>query len=428
MLTITPFIFLIFALFCGTAIAYLVGGSAVLGFIVTDNSTFLAALPQRVFSQLDVFAFLAMPLFILVGELMNRGGIADALIRFSLTILGRLKGGLGHVNILTSVFFAGISGSATADAAALGNTLVPIMEKQGYARNYAVAVTAASSIIGPIIPPSIVLIFYGALMNTSVIALFAAGIVPGLLLAAMLMGLNTFFAYRDNHPGGRDAEIPEFIPAFTRALPALSLPVIILSGILFGIMTPAEAAAVAAVVAALVGFLYRELKFSDIVAAAHRTVILTGAIFVILVAIATFGYLSSLEQIPQKLVSSITELGLGATGYLLVVNLVLLVAGMLMDVKAAVALLAPLLVPPALLLGVDPTHMGILVGFNLTVGLLTPPFGGVLLILSTVTNVNYWTIVRAVVPFLIAELIFLGFLIFVPDISLALPRALGYLN
>ncbi len=423
-----PLVFLVVATLCGTAIAYLVGGSAVIGFIISDNSNFLAALPQRVFSQLDVFAFLAMPLFILVGELMNRGGIADALIRFSLTILGRFKGGLGHVNILTSVFFAGVSGSATADAAALGNTLVPVMEKQGYHRNYAVAITAASSIIGPIIPPSIVLIFYGALMNTSVIALFAAGIVPGLLLAVMLMGINAFFAHKDDHPGGRDAEIPDFLPAFTHALPALSLPVIILSGILFGIMTPAEAAAMAAVVAALVGFLYRELKLVDVIAAARRTVILTGAIFVILVAIATFGYLSALEQIPQRLVASIAELGLGQTGYLLVVNLVLLVAGMLMDVKAAVALLAPLLVPPALLLGVDPTHMGILVGFNLTVGLLTPPFGAVLLILSTVTNVNYWVIVRAVVPFLIAELIFLGFLIFVPDISLALPRALGYLS
>lgn len=428
MLTAAPLIFLIISVFCGTAIAYLVGGSAVLGFFAAGDSGYLAALPQRVFSQLDVFAFLAMPLFILVGELMNRGGIATVLIRFSLTILGRFKGGLGHVNILTSVFFAGVSGSATADAAALGNTLVPIMEEQGYSRKYAVAITAASSIIGPIIPPSIVLIFYGALMNTSVIALFAAGIVPGLLLAVMLMVINGFFAHKYDHPGGKGTEIPAFLPAFIHALPALSLPVIILSGILFGIMTPAEAAAVAAIVAALVGFLYRELKFSDVAAAALRTVILTGAIFVILVAIATFGYLSSLEQIPQMLVSSVTSLGLGATGYLLVVNVILLIAGMLMDVKAAVALLAPLLVPPAILLGVDPTHMGILVGFNLTVGLLTPPFGGVLLILSTVTNVNYWTIVRAVLPFLFAELIFLGFLIFVPDISLALPRALGYVS
>ncbi|MCC3306387.1 TRAP transporter large permease [Sneathiella sp. HT1-7] len=424
----TPFLFLVVALISGTAIAYLVGGSAVIGFIVSDNSQFLAALPQRVFSQLDVFAFLAMPLFIFVGELMNRGGIADALIRFSLTILGRFKGGLGHVNILTSVFFAGVSGSATADAAALGNTLVPIMEKEGYPKEYAIAITAASSIIGPIIPPSIILIFYGALMNTSVVALFAAGIVPGLLLAVMLMILNSFFAVKYDHPGGRGSDIPKFFPALSHALPALSLPVIILSGILFGFMTPAEAAALAVVVAALVGFMYRELNVTKVIAAAHRTIILTGAIFVILVAIATFGYLSSLEQIPQLLASSITSMGLGATGYMLVLNLILIIAGMVMDVKAAVALLAPLLVPPALLMGVDPTHMGIVVGFNLTVGLLTPPLGGVLLILSTVTNFNYWSIVRAIIPFLVAELFFLGFLIFVPEISLALPRALGYLG
>ena len=425
---ILPFLFIFATLLSGSAIAYFVGGATIVGFFAQDQTRYLAALPQRAMSQLDVFAFLAMPLFILTGELMNRGGVTQALIRFSLSMLGRFKGGMAHVNILTSVFFAGISGSATADAAALGNTLVPEMERQGYSRDYATAITAASSIIGPIIPPSIILIFYGALLNTSVVALFAAGVVPGLLLAGVLMIVNAIMAHRHGHPGGKGSEIPPFWPSLLQALPALSLPVIILSGILFGFMTPAEAAGVASIAALAVGMFYGKLTRRDVYEALNRTVLLSGAVFIILVAVATFGYLTSVEQLPRKLAELIGEIGLSATGYMIVLNLIFLVAGMIMDVKAAVALLGPLLIPPAIALGVDPVHMGILVGFNLTVGLLTPPLGGVLLILSTVVDIGYWRLVRATLPFLIVELILLAVLIYVPAISLTLPRYLGLIN
>ncbi len=425
---IIPIVFLLATMLSGSAIAYFVGGATILGFVTLDQTRYLAALPQRAMSQLDVFAFLAMPLFILTGELMNRGGVTEALIRFAMSVLGRFKGGMAHVNILTSVFFAGITGSATADAAALGNTLVPEMERQGYSRDYAAAITAASSIIGPIIPPSIILIFYGALLNTSVVALFAAGVVPGLMLAAVLMMVNAFMAHRYDHPGGKGSEIPPFWGSLLNALPALSLPVIILSGILFGFMTPAEAAGVACLAALAVGAFYGRLNVSEVVQALNRTVMLSGAVFIILVAVATFGYLTSVEQLPRQLAALISDLGLGPTGYMVVLNLVFLAAGMVMDVKAAVALLGPLLIPPAIALGVDPVHMGILVGFNLTVGLLTPPMGGVLLILSTVVDIGYWRLVRAVLPFLFVELILLGVLIYVPAISLTLPRYLGLIN
>lgn len=425
---LVPILFLIVSLMAGSAIAYFVGSATIIGFFALGDARYLAALPQRVMGQLDVFAFLAMPLFILTGELMNRGGVTEALIRFSMSMLGRFKGGLGHVNILTSVFFAGVSGSATADAAALGNTLVPEMEKAGYTRDYAAAVTAASSIIGPIIPPSIILIFYGALMGTSVVALFAAGVVPGLLLAAVLMVVNAYMAHKHDHPGGKGAAIPAFFPSLFAALPALTLPVIILSGILFGFMTPAEAAGVAVVAAFIVGLIYRRLTPKDVIESLVRTITLSGAVFIILVAIATFGYLTSIEQMPQKLGAFIGDMGLTATGYLVVLNIIFLLAGMVMDVKAAVALLGPLLIPPAIALGVDPVHMGILVGFNLTVGLLTPPLGGVLLILSTVVNIGYWRLVRAVMPFLVVELILLAVLIYVPALSLSLPRYLGLIN
>lgn len=423
-----PLLFLLLTVLSGGGIAYFVGGATVLAFITEDHARFLAALPQRVMGQLNVFAFLAMPLFILTGELMNRGGVTEALIRFSMSIMGRFKGGLGHVNVLTSVFFAGVSGSATADAAALGNTLVPAMEKEGYSRDYAAAITASSSIIGPIIPPSVILIFYGALMNTSVVALFAAGIVPGLLLAAVLMVINAIIAHRQGHPGGRGAQVPAFFPSLLQALPALSLPLIIMSGILLGVMTPAEAAGVASVAALLVGRFYGKLGLRDVLISLQRTVVLTGAVFIILVAIASFGYLMSIERIPQAMVAWVEAMNLGKMQFLLLLNVIFLLAGMLMDVKAALALLGPLLIPPAILLGVDPTHMGILIGFNLTVGLLTPPLGGVLLILATVLKMDYWRLVRTVLPFLVAELILLAVLILCPEVTLALPRLLGLIN
>ncbi|PKR53014.1 TRAP transporter large permease [Thalassospira marina] len=414
-------------LLSGAAIAYVIGAASILTFILGDQANFMAALPQRLFSQLDVFAFLAMPLFIFAGDLMNRGGIASALIDFSMSLLGRLRGGLGHVNILTSVFFAGVSGSAVSDAAALGNSLVPEMQRRGYSLDYAVAITGASSIIGPIIPPSSILIFYGALMNTSVAALFAAGVVPGLLLAAMLMVMNAFYAWRDDHPGGvgSQADIPPIGKSFMRALPAMTLPVIILGGTLFGVMTPAEAAAVAVAAALVIGLAYRELDREAIRQSAIRTAVMLGALFIILCAISTFSYIAALDRLPQAIAAQITALGLGPLQYLMLVNVVFLIAGMAMDVKAAVALFAPIFVPVALAMGIDPVHLGIVICFNISTGLLSPPIGGVLLILATTCNINYWRLIRATLPFFFAEVALLIVLTFFPAISLALPHALG---
>ncbi|MGB3555979.1 MAG: TRAP transporter large permease [Jannaschia sp.] len=413
------------SLLSGAAIAYVIGAGAVLTFIATGNSNFMAVLPQRLFSQLDVFAFLAMPLFILAGDLMNRGGLAAALIDFSMSLLGRLKGGLGHVNVLTSVFFAGVSGSAVSDAAALGNALVPEMRRRGYPLDYAAAITGASSIIGPIIPPSSILIFYGALMDTSVTALFAAGILPGLLLAAVLMAMNAFFAWRDDHPGGSDQDVPPIGRSFLRALPAMTLPVIILGGTLFGVMTPAEAAGVAVLAALAVGLGSGGLSRADIRASLSRTAVLLGALFIILCAISTFSYIAALEQWPQAIADTVTSWGLGPLQYLMLVNVVFLLAGMAMDVKAAVALFAPIFVPVALAMGIDPVHLGIVICFNITTGLLSPPLGGVLLILATTVGMNYWRLIRATLPFFLAEVALLIVITFVPEISLTLPRALG---
>lgn len=409
----------------GLALAYVIGGAAVLAFVISDNTRYLAVLPQKVFSQISVFSLLAMPLFILAGELMNRGGVTKSLIDLSMALIGRVRGGLGHVNIMTSVFFAGISGSAVADAAALSNTLVPAMRERGYTAEYAGAITAASSIIGPIVPPSIILIFYGALMQTSVAALFVAGILPGLVLAAALFLVNGFYAWRDDHPRVEKGEAPALLPAVFTALPALCLPVIIVGGIVLGWMTPTEAAAVAVLAAVVAAFFYSPLTPTDIWESFSRTAILTGSIFMILCAVAAFGHLAALERIPQAIAGLVEQMGLGPVGFLLLMNVIFIFAGMVMDVPVALALLVPLLAPVALANGADPVHLGIVICFNLCIGLVSPPLGGCLLIVSTVTGVNYWKLARAVMPFVFAEIIVLGVLVFTPEISLWLPRTLG---
>ena len=409
----------------GLAIAYVIGGATVLAYFATDHSRYLAILPQQIFSKIDVFALMSMPLFILAGELMNRGGITSALINFSMALVGRLRGGLGHVNILTSVFFAGISGSAVADAAALSNTLVPEMTKRGYSLTYASAVTAASSIIGPIVPPSIILIFYGALMGTSVTALFLAGIIPGLLLAAVLIVMNAGYASAQDHPRVAREDMPPLLPTLVKSLPALALPVIILGGIVLGWMTPTEAAAVAVVVALFAGWFYDGLTRASIIEGLQRTAMLSGSIFIIISAVSALGHLGALERIPEAISDTVTSLGLGPVGYILLMNLIFIVAGMVMDIPVALALLVPLLAPVALAQGADPVHLGIVICFNLCIGLISPPMGGCLLVVSTVTGVNYWKLARATLPFVFAELLVLGLLIAFPKISLWLPQAFG---
>jgi len=326
---------------------------------------------------------------------------------------------------MRSGFFAGMSGSAIAVAAALSNTWGPAMKERGYSDTYAGAITAASAVIGPIVPPSIILIFYGAIMQTSVAALFIAGILPGLLLAAALFVANAIAATLGDHPRLGPGEAPPLGATALRALPALSLPVIIVGGIVLGWMTPTEAAAVAVVAAFAAGRIYEGVSLRDVREALARTAMLTGSIFMILVAVAALGHLAALERVPQAIASGVTDLGLGPIQFMLVMNLIFIVAGMLLDIPVALALLVPLLAPVALVQGADPTHLGIVICFNLCIGLVSPPLGGCLLVVSTVTKVNYWRLAAAVTPFVLIEILVLGLLIAVPEISLALPRALG---
>jgi tripartite ATP-independent transporter DctM subunit len=426
MVWIVAALFILF-LISGAALAYVVGAAAVLSFIASDNARYLAVLPQRIFSQLDVFALMAMVLFIMTGEVMNRTGVTRHLINFSMTIVGRFKGGLGHVNIMTSLFFAGVSGSAVADAAALSNTLIPAMREQGYSNRYAGAITAASAVIGPIIPPSIILIFYGAWMQVSIGGLFAAGIIPGLLLGVVLLVANAVFAHRHDHPGGRGTQVPHFWPSFMKAIPALLLPTIILGGIVFGIATPTEAAGVAVAAALAAGLFYGGVNLKVVLKCIEKTAILSGSIFMIIAAAACFAYVGSLEQWPQQIAKLATESGITGISFLLLINLIFLIAGMFMDVPMALALLVPLFGPAAVAQGVHPIHLGIILCLNLTMGLITPPLGGCLIVVSAISGENYWTLAKAILPFIVVEIFALLIITLVPSLSLFLPRVLGFL-
>lgn len=422
---IIPIVFA-FLLISGTAFAYLMGALSVLSFVMVGKSQFLSILPQRIFAQLDVFAFMAMPLFILTAEIMTRAGVTRSLIDFSLSIVGRFRGGLGHVNILTSVFFAGISGSAIADSAALSRTFVPEMQERGYDRYYAGAITAASSMIGPIIPPSIIMIIYGGLTGASVAALFAAGVIPGLLLALALMALNSLIARLRNHPGGSSDDLPHFLPSLKRAAPALFLPVVILGSLVLGLATPTEGSAVAVLFALIAGQFYSGLSRKMILEALEATARMTGTIFIILAAISVLGFLAGQMGWSQALADWVESIGLTGTKYLFFLVGIFLLAGMFMDTPVALSLLIPLFAPQALEQGINPIHLGIVLCFNLCVGLITPPLGKCLVVVAALTNLNYWRLAWTALPFVAVQVLLLLALAYWPELSLALPRLAGF--
>lgn len=413
-------------LITGTAFAYLMGAVSVLSFVMAGKAQFLSVMPQRIFAQLDVFAFMAMPMFILTAEIMSRAGVTRSLIDFSLSLVGRFRGGLGYVNILTSIFFAGISGSAVADSAALSRIFVPEMVERGYSRYYAGAVTAASSMIGPIIPPSIIMIIYGGLTGTSVAALFIAGVIPGLLLAGALLALNGGMAHAQKHPGGNAAEMPAFLPSLVKAFPALCLPLAILGVLVFGLATPTEGSAIAVLVALIAGQFYDGLSRRALLEALESTARMTGTIFIILAAISVLGFLAGQMGWPEVLSGLVESVGLTGTNYLFFLLLIFLAAGMFMDTPVALTLLIPLFVPQALAQGIDPVHLGIVLCFNLCIGLITPPLGKCLVVVSAMTNTNYWRLAAATLPFIVVQILVLIVLAYWPQLSLTLPRLAGY--
>ncbi len=413
----------------GTPISFSLGITATLALLKMGIPALLSLIPQRLYAGIDSFPLMAIPFFILASELMNRAGLTDGLIKFSKHLVGHLRGGLGQVNILASVFFAGITGAAVADTAAIGGILIPAMEKDGYGAAYSAAVTAASSVIGPIIPPSIIMVIYGSMMGVSIAALFAGGMIPGLLVALALMVYNHFISVKRGYSrADRRPTMKEFVKDIPPSLTALAMPAIILGGILFGVFTPTEAAAVAVVYAFVVALRRRALSAKDLVPMLGRTCSTVGMILLVMGAASILGWILAAEQVPTIVAEAILGLSSNRIVVLLLINAVLLITGMFMDIGVALIILAPILAPLAYSVGMNPVHFGIMMCVNLNIGLITPPLGACLFIACGVAKLKLEEVVKEIWPFIIAEVVALLLITFIPDLCLAIPRWMGLMG
>jgi tripartite ATP-independent transporter DctM subunit len=397
---------------------------------LNDQARDVALLYRNVYNGIDSFPLMAIPFFMLAGELMNRGGITMRLVEFSQAMMGHLRGGLAHVNILSSMLFAGLSGSAVADTSALGSMLIPAMEKNGYTRRFAAAITAASSVIGPIIPPSGIMIIYAYVMGESVAALFLAGIVPGIMVGVGLMIVTALMARTHDFPAAtRRATWGEKGQASLKAFFPLMTPVIILGGILGGIFTPTEAAAVAAAYALIVSlFILRSMTWADLPRVLTKSALTSSVVLLLVGAAMAFKTVVSLAHAPEMLANTI--LGWSQNPYILLflINVLLFIVGMFLDAGPAIIILGPILAPIFTNMGVDSVHFAIIMSVNLTVGLATPPMGLVLFVASSVSGVRVESIARAILPFLAVEVLVIFLITYVPPVSLFVPRLFGFIH
>ncbi|MEM8629958.1 MAG: TRAP transporter large permease [Pseudomonadota bacterium] len=458
----------------------------------TEYMRDVTLLYRNVYNGMDSFPLMAIPFFMLAGELMNRGGITIRLVEFSQALMGHLRGGLAHVNVLSSILFAGLSGSAVADTSALGSMLIPAMEKQGYSRRFAAAITAASSVIGPIIPPSGIMIIYAYVMGESVAALFLAGIVPGVLVGVGLMVMVRVMADRYDLPKAerivhknqsisgteywfsfvllrlnlagliymlvplgpeptslakslvffgalaavhflliflRGVVNPDFRTVCKKAIVPLQTPILILGGILLGVFTPTEAAAVAVFYALVVAFfILRTMKLSDLPEVLSRAALTSAVVLLLVGAAMAFKTVVSLSYAPQILAEFILSLSENPLMLLFLINLLLFIVGMFLDAGPAIIILGPILGPIFTDLGVHPVHFAIIMSVNLTVGLATPPMGLVLFVASSVSGERVETIAKAILPFLAVEVLVIFLITYVPAISMTIPRLAGFVN
>jgi tripartite ATP-independent transporter DctM subunit len=413
----------------GMPVGYVLGIAGVAGMVTIGGSgRFLPMSPERFFAGLDLFPFLAMPFFIFAGEIMNRAGITDRLVKLADALVGYLRGGMAHSNMVASVLFAGITGAATADAAAFGNTLVPAMVKQGYTRPFACAVTAAGSIIGPTIPPSTLMVIYGSLMGVSIAGLFAAGILPGLLICLLCMAVIAALGRRLNLPKAAGGpSLMRILRAFRESLSAIVLPVIILGGILGGITTPTEAASIAVAYALFVGgVVYRAITWKDLYEMLARTVRITGVVFLIIASASILGWWMTFEQIPQAIAAGFLSLSQNPQVVIAMILALLLFIGLFMDINATLIILAPVLAPLTVHIGMEPVHAGVMIILALNISLMTPPVGACLFVLASVTGERLEAIARDLWPFLIAEVAVLIIIAYWADFTLFIPRLLGF--
>lgn len=404
----------------------MIAGSILYLFIVGQDMGIAAE--QLLNGLYNSYVLLAVPLFLFAAELMNVGSMSDRLLHFCNAFVGRFRGGLGHVNVVQSVIFAGISGSAIADVAGTGRIVIDMMKRDNrYTASYAAAITAATAVIAPIIPPSIPLVLYALVSDASIGYLFWGGIIPGLLMGLGQMAINTWVAHRRNFPV--EAAVPaRDLPLITlRALPVLLMPVILLGGIRGGVMTPTEAAAVAAAYAFLISLiLYRSVTAKQTYKAVLSSARSTASIGMLIAGALVFNYVVTIENIPQTVRTMLAAYDLSANQFLLAVNVVLLVLGCLLEGSTILLVVVPIFIPTAVALGIDLVHFGVVVVFNTMIGLITPPYGILLFIVSKVSQAKLGAVVRDITPFIAVMIAALFLITYVPETVLWLPRVMGY--
>ncbi|HZK86270.1 MAG TPA: TRAP transporter large permease [Desulfosporosinus sp.] len=407
-------------------IAFALGASSTLAMLIQGNVS-LMIIPQRMFAAVDSFPLMAIPFFVLAGNLMGDGGISRRLIAFASSIMGRVTGGLAIVTVATCMFFAAISGSSAATAAAIGTLLIPAMVKRNYDLNFAAATVAASGELGVIIPPSIPMVLFGVMAGQSIGTMFIAGFIPGFLIAGSLMATAYFISKKKGFVGTEKSSLKQITATFKDAMLALLMPVIILGGIYGGIFTPTEAAVVAVFYGGVIGlFVYREIKISDLKKIFTESTITTATIMIIIANASTFGWIMTREQIPVKIAEAFLSISGGSPAlFLLLVNILLLFIGTMFETSAAIIILTPLLFPISQSLGIDPIHFGIIMIVNLAVGMVTPPLGINLFITCNIAKTSIEDLTRYLVPYLLVLIADIFIITYIPQITLWLPQFMG---
>lgn len=407
-------------------VAFAMGLSSIVTIAITQPIP-LSIVVQRMGTGLDSFVLIAIPLFVLAGHLMNRAGIAERIFAFADALVGHVRGGLAHVNVVASMIFAGMSGVAQADAAGLGVVEVNAMRNEGYDPAFAAAVSASSAIIGPIIPPSVIMVVYAVLVQVSVADLFLAGILPGLLMGGAMMAMIWWLVRtgRVVAPAPRPMSASRLGRTFVRALPALAAPVLLTVGLLAGVATPTELGALTVVYAAALGFAQRELTVREVLAACRETLVTCGVLVFIIACAVPFGWIVATSQAPMKLAAFMMSISANKVAILALVNVGLLVVGCFMETTAILLIATPTLYPLIVALGIDPVHFGIILVVNLLIGTLTPPFGVILFIMMDIAKVSLARMSRAVLPFYVPLAATLVVVTYWADFVLAVPRFFG---
>jgi tripartite ATP-independent transporter DctM subunit len=412
----------------GLPIAWSIGLSGLLTlFVSIDTIPAFTTLAQRMGTGLDSFTLLDIPFFILAGQLINKGGVAQRLIKLAKDLMGSLPGGLAHVNIVAAMMFGAIAGSAVAAASAIGTILGPRMEKEGYSKEFSAAVNITSSTTGLLIPPSNILIIYSlASGGVSIAALFIAGYLPGILTGLMLMTVAAIWAKWKKFPVGERTSIKELSTSFLKALPALSLLVIVIGGIIAGIFTATEASAIAVLYTLVLGFMYKELKVEELPKVFFDAVMTTAIVMILIATSIAMSWVMSFEEIPQTVTAALLGLSESKIVILLMINLILLFVGTFMDMTPAVLIFTPIFLPIVTELGIDPIHFGIIMILNLSIGLCTPPVGTILFVGVGVAQTTIVKIIKPLMPLFLAMIVALMLITFFPEITLWLPRLFGF--